>query len=213
MITTAEFKKQIAKPFGNEMRKLGFKGTGLNYFQETDDFIFAVYIGSGRWGGSCHTGLVIHPKQVYKNSVGLLNLKKLQLHQYEFRMNLSEIPCGESWEYADDPETNLNTLNEIIGIIKSRAIPIIDSFKSGTGVLETFTVADLKEFHENYTKKTGSTIATSEFRFAWAMTLIFEHKNPSKARQFAKWALSHLREDDDWFGTVDFKRVAASGHQ
>lgn len=34
MITAADFKKQIAKPFGQEMRRHGFKGTGFNYYQE-----------------------------------------------------------------------------------------------------------------------------------------------------------------------------------
>jgi hypothetical protein len=76
MITTAEFKKQVAKPFGQEMRRLGFKGTGFEYYQETDDFLFAVFIVPSRWGGSCSAGFAVHPKEVDKNSQGKLVLQK-----------------------------------------------------------------------------------------------------------------------------------------
>jgi len=129
MITTAEFKKQIAKPFGNEMRKLGFKGTGFTYIQETDGFLFAVYIDSGKWGGSCSTGLAVHPKQIKKNSAGPLNLKNLKLHQYEFRMSLSKFARDISWKYADDLEENLNT-DQIIN--RERIILLIAAAQKNT---------------------------------------------------------------------------------
>ena len=51
-------------------------------------------------------------------------------------------------------------------------------------------------------------ISTTEVRFAWAMTLIFEDKKPHKAKQFAKWGVENLGDtDNDWFGKADFDRV------
>jgi len=70
MITTAEFKKLTAKPFGQEMRQYGFKGTGFNYFQETEEFLIAVFIDASRWGGSCRAGFAVHPKVVEKEYNG-----------------------------------------------------------------------------------------------------------------------------------------------
>jgi len=49
MITTAEFKKQIGQTVGQEMKGLGFEGSGFDYLQETDDFLFSVYIAPSRW--------------------------------------------------------------------------------------------------------------------------------------------------------------------
>ena len=74
MITTADFKKQIVKPFGQEMRRYNFKGTGFDYFQETEDFLIAVYISPGRWGGECYAGFAIHPKQIDKDYNGKRDL-------------------------------------------------------------------------------------------------------------------------------------------
>jgi len=54
----------VRKYFGKEIRKLGFKGKGLDYFMGTDDFLFAFIIdgASKWWSGSCAVSMVIHPK-------------------------------------------------------------------------------------------------------------------------------------------------------
>ena len=198
MITTAEFKKQVAKTFGDEMRKLGFKGSGFNYFRETDNYLFAIWIES-RWGNSCSTGLAIHPKQVGKNSEGKLNLAKLKIHQYEFKLSLSGQGRSDRWEYSNENEQNKKTINEIITYIKMRALPVMELFASNPNVLDRFKVSELKNFQENFTNRTGVYIATTEIRFAWAMTLIFENKDREKARQFAEYGATQIDEDDNWF--------------
>jgi len=208
MITSADFKKQIAKPFGQEMRQFGFKGTGFKYHQETDEYLIAVYIDPSRWGGSCSAGFAIHPKQVDKNSMGKLDIKKIKSYQYEFKMGLTKYARGEKWEYANDEATNLITLTKILKSIKSKAFPVIEKFKETPNILELFEINELTNFHNNWTKKTGVFISTTEVRFAWAMTLIFESKKPHKAKQFAKWGVENLGDtDNDWFGKADFDRV------
>jgi len=52
MISIPEFKRQVSKLFGAEMRKLGFKGTGFTYKKETQNFFIAVHLEGNRWGGS-----------------------------------------------------------------------------------------------------------------------------------------------------------------
>lgn len=211
MITTAEFKKQVAKTFGNEMRQLGFKGSGFDYFRETDDYLFAIWIES-RWGSSCSTGLAIHPKQVDKNSEGKLSLEKLKIHQYEFKLSLSGRGRSDRWEYSDEREQNEKTIINIIAYIKERALPVIENFITKPTILDRFKVSELKNFHSNFTKKTGTSIATTELRFAWAMTLVFENKDVLKARQFAQYGVSQLDEGDSWFGMADFKRVLSENN-
>lgn len=208
MITTADFKKQIAKPFGREMRLHGFKGTGFEYVQETADYLIAITIDPSRWGGSCSAGIAVHPKQIKKDYDGKINLKKLKVYQYEFRMALTNYARGEWWEYSDDEADNLKTLNKILNSIKQNAFAVIEQFKKSPNILDLFEVIEMNNFHKNWTEKTGVAIATTDLRFAWAMTLIFEEKNNSKAREFAKWGLSNLTDsDNNWFGKKDFKRV------
>ena len=208
MITTADFKKQIAKPFGQEMRRHGFKGTGLEYKQETDTYLIAVYIDPSRWGGSCSAGFAIHPKLIDKDYNGKKDLSKLKTFQYEFKFGLTPFERGEHWEYADDEATNLVTLSKILDTIKDKALPVIDKFKATPSILDQFEVSEMNKFHDNLTRRLGVSIATTDLRFAWAMTIIFENKNIDKAKQFAKWALSQPDNlNSDWFGNKDFNRV------
>ena len=191
------------------MRAHGYKGTGLEYFQETEDFQIAVYIEPGRWGGNCSAGFAIHPKQIKKNSNGKLDLKGLKIYQYEFKMSLTKYARGEWWDYADDESTNLETLQKITASIKQKAFPVIEQFRATPNILETFEITEMNGFHKNWTKKTGVSIATTDTRFAWAMTIIFENRNPLKAKQFAKWVLTNSdNSNHKWFfGNKDLRRV------
>jgi len=208
MITTADFKKQIAKPFGQEMRRYGFKGTGFEYLQDTAEYLIAVYIDPSRWGGSCSAGFAIHPKQIDKDYNGKKDLTKLKTYQYEFKFGLTTNARGEKWEYSDDEATNVVTLSIILDTIKTKAFPVIEKFKSTPNILDQFEVFEMNKFHDNWRKRTGVFISTTDLRFAWAMTIVFENKNLEKAKQFAQWAL--LQPDNlnsDWFGNKDFHRV------
>ncbi|MFT3703189.1 MAG: DUF4304 domain-containing protein [Agriterribacter sp.] len=208
MITTEEFKKQIAKPFGMEMRKHGFKGTGLEYFQKTEEYLVAVYIVPGRWGGSCFAGFAIHPKQINKNSIGKLNLGRLKIHEFEFKMGLSKNAGKRKWEYSDERNINFTTLSEILEAIKQTAFPVIEKFKATPSILEKFDVSEMEKFHSNWKKRTGVSIATTDTRFAWAMAVIFENKDLLKAKQFANWVTTQsLGKETKWFGYFDSKRI------
>lgn len=211
MISTPEFKRQVSKLFGAEMRKLGFKGTGFTYKKETQNFLIAVHLEGNRWGGSsCTAHFAIHPKSIGKNSGGSLDLKKLPTHRYEFKMGLWDYPRGESWEYSNVEEENLQVILEIVARIKAKAIPVIELYCATPGLLDTFEVSDMSDFHANYVRKTGTSIATTDGRFAWAMAMIFEHTNLPKAKLFAEYCLSSCGAPDDhtFFGHQDLERIS-----
>jgi hypothetical protein len=208
MSTGAEFKKHIAKPFGNEMRLHGFKGTGLEYRKETSDYLFAVWIELGRWGGSCSAGFAVHPKVISENSKGVIDFTKLKIYEYEWKMGLTKVPRGEKWPYASNEAANLAILAEITGKIKQIAFPVIEQFTSKPSIIDLLQVTEMDDFHKNWTSRTGVSIATTDLRFAWAMTVVLEKTNPIQAVQFAKWAYSQLGESDkNWFGVKDLERV------
>jgi hypothetical protein len=156
------------------------------YINDTDDYLIAVYIDPSRWGGSCSAGFAIHPKPIDKDYNGKKNLTKLKTCQYEFKFSLTQYARGEKWKYADDEATNLATLSKIIATIKNKAFPVIDKFKTTPNILDQFEVDDMNKFHANWIKRTGVSIATTDLRFAWAMTIILENKNIEKAKQFAR---------------------------
>lgn len=140
--------------------------------------------------------------------MGELDIKKMSSYKYEFKMGLTKFVRGERWEYGNDETSNLMILEKILKSIKIKALPVINKFKETPNILELFEIEELQSFQNNWTKKTGVTILTTDIRFAWAMTLIFETRNPKKAKQFATWGLKQCGDnEDDWFGTADFRRV------
>lgn len=195
------------------MRLNGFQGTGFEYKQETDDYFISVFIDPSRWGGSCSAGFALHPKLINKDYNGQKDFNKLKTYQYEFKFSLTPYAKGEKWEYADEVATNLETLSKILNSIKGKAFPVIEMFKSKPSILDKFEVSNMNKFHNNWVQKTGVSIATTDLRFAWAMTIIYEAKNPEKSKQFAKWALSQPDNlDSDWFGNRDFQRVLSKSN-
>ncbi len=211
MITTPEFKRQVSKLFGAEMRKLGFKGTGFNYKKETQNFLIAVHLEGNRWGGSsCTAHFAVHPKSIKRKVRGILDFKKLPTHRYEFKMGVGDDRETEKWEYSDLEEENLQLIQKIVARIKAKAIPVIELFCATPGLLDTFKISDMPDFHNNYIKKTGTAIATSDGRFAWAMAMIFEHTNLPKAKLFAEYclSLSDAPDDSTFFGHQDLERIS-----
>ena len=209
MITTPEFKRQVSKLFGAEMRKVGFKGTGFTYKKETQSFLIAVHLEGNRWGGSsCTAHFAVHPKSIKRKVRGVLDFKKLPTSRYEFRMGVGDDYEREVYEYSNLEEENLQLIHKIVGRIKAKVIPVIELFCATPGLLDTFQVSDLPDFHDNYMKKTGTYISTTDGRFAWAMAMIFEHTNLPKAKLFAEYCLSCGAPDDTFFGNPDLKRIS-----
>jgi hypothetical protein len=191
---------------------LSLKARGFEYTKETDNFFYAVFIEGSRWGGQCTVGAAVHPKQIEQNSGGIIDLRKLKIYDYEFKLSLWDYARGDWWQYSDSLEDNLNTLSKIIDLIKSKAIPTFNLFETKPNILDEFEASDLDNFHEIFTRKTGLCIGTTEIRFAWAMTLIFENSNPTKAIQFAKYGYSKLSKGDTFFGKLDFEKVRSENN-
>jgi len=209
MITAAEFKKQISKTLAGHLRSLGFKGSGFNYTMSSDNFIFSIGVQASRWGGRCCAELGIHPKEIDSFGNHKIDLKNLKYYSCEFRQRLwRKDPADQWWQYSDDPELNIQVAEHIFHSIKEQALPIIQLFKTEPYILDSIEVLDLSNIYKNVASKLGGMILmTTDIRFAWALTKIFEKRNPEKAIQFAKFGLSKLDASSIFIGKVDFERI------
>ena len=208
MILTKEFKRQIAKLLGVEMRKLGFKGTGFTYKKQDPNFLYLVLVAPGTWGSYCTLHFYIHAKEITKNSIGPINLENLRWLHYEFRILLYETACGKRWEFKDNEFDNLVTLQEIIADIRTRVMPIIQRFQQNPGPLDAFTVADLENTSKSCRRHIGTELLTTHIRLAWTLAIVFEFKDPEKAARFAEYGLAQLDPDNTFFGRPDFMRIS-----
>jgi hypothetical protein len=209
MITSVDFKKHISKTLSSYLKDLGFKGSGFNYLMDTDNFVFAIGIQASQHGGQCCAEFGIQPKSIDTSGFEKLDFKKLKYFNCEFRTRLA--PTGQSdkwWKYSENEQGNLQIVNEIIELIKNRALPIIQLFEDNPNILETIELADLDNLYVNVPKKLlGMNLATTDIRFAWAMTKALAKTNPTKAKMFAEYGLSKLDSSSTFMGKQDFERI------
>ncbi len=214
MISTLEFKKQIGKSLAQQIKELGFKGSGFSYIMDTDDFIFAIGIQAGRYGGQCCLELGIQPKSLTTDGSRFLNFKKLKYIDCEFRTRLS--PSGQGdfwWTFGDNEHENEKIITGIIETIKKFATPVIDRIKNNPNFLEEIELEDLDNLHNGQSKKlNGLNLMTTEIRLAWALTKALEKKNLAKAKMFAQYGLSKIKYPSSFFGIEYFEEIVGKNN-
>jgi hypothetical protein len=212
MITSAEFKKHISKTFGEEMRKLGFKGSGFSFSLNSSDYFFAVGIQASQYGNQCCAEFGFQPKSVDTNGFENLDFKKLKYYDCEFRTRIT--PNSESdkwWKYSLQEKENEKIAYEIIEIIKQKYIPIIQTLTENPDYLEIINLEDLENVYLKVKPKLfGMDLTTTDVKLAWTLMMAFEKKDLRKAKEFAKFGLSKLEVDNKFFGRNDFERVVNS---
>jgi hypothetical protein len=209
MISAADFKKQISKTLAGHLKTLGFKGSGFNYIMDSENFIFTIGVQASQWGGQCCAEFGVQPKDIDSFGEHKMDFKKLKYYQCEFRTRLATNNGSDKWwQYSDDPEINIQIANQIFDIIVKQIVPIIDLFKSDIFVFDRIEVSDLNNIFKYVADKLGGmSLMTTDIRFAWALTKIYEKRNLDKAKKFAKFGLSKLDDTSTFIGKADFERV------
>lgn len=209
MITTAEFKKQIGKPFGNSLRELGFKGCGFNYKMDNENFVFTIGIQASQYGEKCCAEFGIQPKAVETNGFENHDFKKIKYYDCEFRTRIyANEKNSDWWNYSNNEIQNIQTAKEIAELIKSRVLPIINEFKQDPKILEKIETSDLTNIYVKVGDKIGGMrIMNTDIRLSWVLAKCFEKSNPKKAAEFAKYGLDLLKEDDKFFARKDLEKI------
>jgi hypothetical protein len=209
MISAADFKKQISKTLAGHLKTLGFKGSGFNYIMDSDNFIFTIGVQASQWGGQCCAEFGIQPKDIDSFGDHKVDFKKIKYYQCELRTRLATNNGSDQWwKYSDDQEKNIQVANQIFDIVVRQVVPIIELFKGDKYVLDRIDVSDLNNIFKYVADKLGGmSLMTTDIRFAWALTKIYEKRNLEKAKQFAEFGMSKLDDKSTFFGKVDFERV------
>ncbi len=204
MISAADFKKQVSKTLAGQLRTLGFKGSGFSYTMESENFIFMIGVQASRWGGQCCAEFGIQPKDIDSFGEHKIDFKKLRYYECEFRIRLG---TDQWWQYSEDLRENIQIASQIFSVVVTQVVPIVDLFKSDEFVFDRIEVSDLSNFKCLVEKFNGVSFMTTDIRFTWALTKLYEKRNPERAKQFAKFGLSQLDSTSRFSGKSDFERV------
>ena len=202
MTSTTDFKKQVGQILGQELKGLGFKGSGFNYLMDTEQFIFAIGIQASRYGGQCCMELGIQPKDLTTDGSRTLDFKKLKYLDCEFRTRISALGQGDFWwTYGDNEQENQKVIQDIIKTINQVATPLIKRIKDNPNFLEEIEPEDLDNLYNGKSDKlNGLNLMTTEIRMAWALAKTLEKKNLTKAKVFANYGLSKIKYPSSFFG-------------
>lgn len=110
----ASFKKLINKYFSPNIRELGWKGSGFNFYELTENHVINIFGIQGSWyGGSVCCETAIHFDFLPELS-GKTDPKKISYASCLIRQRLS--PTGEGdyhWNFKKMEEDNIKSVNEI----------------------------------------------------------------------------------------------------
>ncbi len=209
MISTLEFKKSISKILSENLKQLGFKGSGFNYLMDTDNFVFAIGIQASQFGAQCCVEFGFQPKSLVTDGFKLLDYKKLRYYNCEFRTRIT--PNGQSdywWKYSENEYQNIQIANQITELIIKRALPIVQLLKVNPNHLETIEPKDLDNIYTILSDKLlGMNLATTDIRLAWVFAMSLTKTNLKKSKRFAEYGLSKLTSSDKFFGRRDFEAI------
>lgn len=206
-VSTKEFKRQISKKFRDGLKPLGFNGTGVDLYKETNNFLHSVFLSPSRFGDKFSLGLAIHPKGIKKNSLGNIDFDRLKNTMFEYKIVPWKNASGHWWDYDSNETTNLRTIEKVIKIVEKNVASVIDSFEIKPGLLDIVQPDDLSNFHSWFTKFTGTTIATTDTRFAWSLAVLFEKNDRERSKSFAKYCIENLDQKIKFFGRNDLERI------
>jgi hypothetical protein len=216
MITSAEFKKHISKTLSQNLKEFGFKGNGFSYRKDSENFIFIIGIQASQYGGKCCVELGIHPKEITDLFGREINFTTLKYYECEFRTRLTKIQTkkwwfffnkntdNQWWDYSKSEKANIRTAEDIILSIKNEAVPIIQAFQSEDYILDNLEDSDLSNPSR---KLSGLSVMGTEVRLIWALSKIYEKRNPKKAIEFAKLGILKLEPNDKFLGKEDFNNI------
>jgi hypothetical protein len=209
MISTATFKKQIAKTLSENLRKLGFKGAGFDYIMDSENFIFTIGIQPNRYGSDCFAELGIQPKNITTNDFENLDFTKLKYYNCELRTRIEpDENNSNSWKYFDNEDENITVAKDLIRHIEKHVISIINQFKLKEDVFSEIEITDLEDFYKLIPNKLfGMKLMTTDIRFAWILTKHYENKNLIRAKEFAKFGITNIKENSTFIGKTDFDKV------
>jgi hypothetical protein len=211
-VSTKDFKGQIGKRFRDGLKPLGFKGSGVDLYKETDNFLHSVFLSSSRFGEKFTLGLAVQPKSIKTNSLGKIDFDRLKNTMFEYKIVPWKNASGHWWEYDSSEVTNLKTIEKVIDFVEKHVSQMIKSFEMKPGLLEIVQPKDLSDFHSWFTKQTGATIATTDIRFAWSLAVLFEEIDKERSKSFAKYGIENSDKKIEFFGQGDFERILSKSN-
>lgn len=234
-MTNKEFKEQFAPTFSQQMKQIGFIGSGLRYAMETKSFVFVFELEVNKHK-QVNLFFGIQPKAITK--VGDLmthNFKKIAPQSCELTTQLIRSLKKPFWNVGADEKENEKEAHDVFAFIHKNVLPIIKKYVANPDLLDKIEPSDLSDKNMMHQKLYGMHPAGMPSRTAWMLAIYHEDKDPARAKAFARYGLENLGaptikitpeiqkmldeglvagsvfgsdpDEDTFFGIADLKRI------
>ncbi len=192
-MNASEFKKLVAKHFTPEVRKLGWKGSGFNFRQETDSPVVNIFgIQGSRWGGSVCCETAIHFNFLHDLTHNQIDISKTTYASCMIRNRLS--PQGEGdyhWNFRDNEEDNVKSISQILSAFKTHGTNFYNEFVDFPHPFDKITPGEIAN-NRGY-RILGKYFLLNLIDFCWLLKEInLKIGRPAVAKEFSELGLDMM---------------------
>jgi hypothetical protein len=186
--TTKEFKKYLTKYYSPEIRKFGFKGTGLNYNKQLGHYIHSIQIFPDKWGGQCWVEVGAHLDFLPESShMTILKPSKVKTIDSIIRKTIEDNGKQKIYLYGRNEEEAKHTIEKMLKDIKRIGLSYLDQFTEFPSPFTNLSAKDL----ENDTYSWLEDIAVNSLNLARINCYL---RNEEKTQEFCKYGLKPTTE-------------------
>ncbi|UKN00203.1 DUF4304 domain-containing protein [Paracrocinitomix mangrovi] len=193
-MNTQDFKKQIGKYLGAEMRSLGFTGSGFDYRKESGDYILLVSLHGDRFGGGFWGEFGLHFKDL--DSEFYKDPKKINVFNVWIRDRLrGRKNSPKRWNYMQTEEENKTQIDDFIQALTTQVIPLFQKLENGKEFFSDFPTGLFASTKVKIVSGFSCAMAPS-YRIAYLGALFYEKRDPKKAKKFLKYVKSRISPEE-----------------
>jgi len=191
-MTNKEFKAQFSPTFSEQMKQIGFTGSGWHYAMETKTFVFVFTLEVNKHK-QVDLFFGIQPKAVTQMGDYMThNFKKIAPQSCELTIQLIRSLKKPFWNVGADKKENEKEAHDVFAFIHKNVLPIITKYVTNPDLLDKIEPSDLSDKNIMHRKLYGMHPAGMPSRTAWMLAIYHEDKNPALAKAFARYGLENL---------------------
>lgn len=191
-MTNKEFKAQFVPVFSEQMKQIGFTGSGWRYAMETKTFVFVFKLEVNKHK-QVDLFFGIQPKAITKmGDLMTHNFKKITPLDCELTIQLIRSLKKPFWNVAAGKKENEKEAHDVFAFIHRNVLPIITHYVTNANLLDKIKPSDLSNKNIMHQKLYGMHPAGMPSRTAWMLAIYHEDKAPARAKAFARYGLENL---------------------
>lgn len=183
-----ELRHSIREILAPELRKDGFRGSGMTYYRTANEFIQILNVQLSKWDGKFAINLGLHPLCIPMDDGTPPEMKKMKEYECVLRRRLNEDNFDSWFEYGEKQSTMHNAVEKALGMYESIGRELFREVALPTSQLNVITAKSFEQSEFNF-----QGFGNTELTMAWTLARMRKHSgNNQEALYFANIAIKKI---------------------